>query len=88
MVIIYDYMVIRMSNRSAVSVSNFKAHCLEYIENVSNQHYEYIVTKRNKPVAKLIPLEETNFQFGQLKGTAVIKGDIVSPIDIDWEAAQ
>lgn len=74
-----------MSVDAIVSVSNFKTHCLEYIENASNNHQEYIVTKRNKPVVKLIPLKNEEFQFGQLRGTAVIKGDITESIDVDWE---
>jgi prevent-host-death family protein len=74
-----------MSNNVIVSVSNFKTHCLEYIENTHTEHFEYIVTKRNKPVAKLIPLDNETFHFGQLEGTAVIKGDIICSLDIDWE---
>ena len=76
-----------MSNNLVVSVSNFKSHCLEYIENTSSERVEYIVTKRNKPVAKLIPLENEVFHFGQLEGTAVIKGDIVGALDVDWETS-
>ena len=75
-----------MSTCSTVSVSNFKAHCLEYIDNLSREHCEYIVTKRNKPVAKLVPLTEEPFYFGQFKGTVTVKGDIMAPIDVDWEA--
>lgn len=74
-----------MSNNILVSVSNFKSHCLEYIENTSNAHFEYTVTKRNKPVARLIPLEDKAFHFGQFQGTAMIKGDIVKSLDVDWE---
>lgn len=74
-----------MSNNLVVSVSNFKSHCLEYIENASSEYFEYTVTKRNKPVARLIPVEDDTFHFGQLKGTAMIKGDIMASIDVDWE---
>ncbi len=68
---------------SIVSVSDFKAHCLEYIENTSNENFEYILTKRNRPVAKLVPLKNEIFQFGQFKGTAMIKGNIMDSIDSD-----
>ena len=78
-------MVKIVSNSIIVSVSDFKSHCLEYIENTHSEHLKYIVTKRNKPVAKLISLEDKAFRFGQFKGTAVIKGDVMESIDIDRE---
>lgn len=46
-----------------------------------------IITKRGKPVAKLVPLDEHPESFiGSMKGTMEIVGDIVSPIDVKWEA--
>lgn len=75
-----------MSNNISVSATDFKAHCLEYIEKVHTSHGEYIITKHNKPVAKLIPISEESFVFGKMKGSVQINGDIMEPIDIDWEA--
>jgi antitoxin (DNA-binding transcriptional repressor) of toxin-antitoxin stability system len=73
--------------RYQLSVSVLKAHCLEYIQNVKNFNTHYIVTKRDIPVAKLVPIEnkEEGFSFGRLKGTMTIKGDILAPIPVDWE---
>lgn len=72
-----------------VSVSDFKAHCLEYLDKTRTHQAEYIVSKRGKPIAKLIPLPEDTqeFSFGQLKGSVTIKSDIMKPIDVDWENA-
>lgn len=69
-----------------ISVSEFKAHCLELIEQTHTTHAEYIVTKRGRPVAKLVPIisSDTTFAFGDMKGSLIIKGDIVSPLPIDW----
>lgn len=71
---------------ASISVSEFKAHCLELIEQTHTTHAEYIVTKRGRPVAKLIPVipSGTNFAFGDMKDSVVINGDIVSPLSIDW----
>lgn len=77
-----------MSNSTTVSVSNFKAHCLEYVEHANQDRAEYIVTKRNKPVARLIPIKENTFRYGKMKGTGAIIGDIMSPIDAEWDALQ
>lgn len=46
------------------------------------------MTKRNKPVTKLVPRkEETNPSiFGKMKGTAQIKGDLILSIGEDWAA--
>ena len=70
---------------STVSASDFKAHCLEYMDTV---HEDMIITKHGKPVAKLIPFkEETISLFGLMEGTGTICGDILEPLDEPWEAA-
>lgn len=68
-----------------VSASEFKAHCLEYIERANSGEKEYIVTKRCKPMVKLVAVKDTRkkFAFGSMKGTITIKGDIMAPIDVD-----
>ena len=79
-----------MSQEKTVSVSDFKAHCLEYVQTAQQQCQEYIITKHNKPVAKLVPLraDEGPILYGRLKGTGMITGDIMSPIDVEWEALE
>jgi antitoxin (DNA-binding transcriptional repressor) of toxin-antitoxin stability system len=51
-----------------------------------------VITKRGKPVAKLVPVEEPASRreiFGCMKGTVTIHGDVVGPIDdLDWVAAR
>jgi len=65
----------------------FKAHCLAVLDEVQEHGEEVIITKRGKPVAKLVPLEEKKPEsiFGALRGLATIEGDIVSPITEPWE---
>lgn len=76
-----------MGKNITVSVTEFKAHCLEYIQTLKTSGADYIVTKRNIPIAKLVPYEtKTNeFRFGGLKDTMTIKGDILSSIPVNWE---
>ncbi len=40
-----------------------------------------VITKRNKPVALLVPIEEKEIVlFGAMKGTIDVSGDIIAPI--------
>ena len=48
---------------------------------------EIVITKRGKPVAKLVPIVDSPPSFiGSMKGTMEIIGDIVAPIDVRWNA--
>jgi antitoxin (DNA-binding transcriptional repressor) of toxin-antitoxin stability system len=59
----------------------FKAKCLKVMDEVQAKREAVIITKRGKPVAKLVPVgTETNEIFGFLAGKGVIVGDVVSPI--------
>lgn len=45
------------------------------------------VTKHGKPVARLVPVEQqAPSMFGCMKGTVTILGDIMEPIDVEWDA--
>jgi prevent-host-death family protein len=69
--------------------SVFKAQCLKVMSRVQKTGEPVIVTKRGKPVVKVIPIETENDDiFGFMKGKFEIVGDIVSPVTPleDWEA--
>ena len=69
-----------------VAAANFKAKCLRLLNEVASTRQPIIVTKRGKPVAKLVPVEEEATDiFGRMAGTIRICGDIVGPIeDAGW----
>lgn len=69
-----------------VSAANFKADCLRLLDEVAQRRSPIIVTKRGKPVAKLVPFDNSPIDpFGCMAGTAKICGDIISPIaDLQW----
>lgn len=71
-----------------IKAGEFKAKCLELMDWVAEGREEIIITKRGKPIAKLVPLSDAPKRdlFGYMKGTAVELGDIISPIDVEWEA--
>lgn len=68
----------------SIAAGVFKAHCLALMDDVSTFGHTYIITKRGKPVAKLVPVDEgpgTKSGFGALRGTVTILGDIVGPFE-------
>jgi prevent-host-death family protein len=59
----------------------FKVHCLAVMDEVQSKRESVLITKRGKPVAKLVPVgKEKDDIFGFLEGKGKITGDIVSPI--------
>jgi prevent-host-death family protein len=61
----------------------FKARCLAIMDEVQAKRQAVVITKRGKPVAKLVPVEQERdniFGFMKGKGSIEIKGDIVSPV--------
>jgi prevent-host-death family protein len=58
----------------------FKVHCLAVMDEVQSKRQAVLITKRGKPVAKLVPVEkEKDDIFGFFKGMGKVTGDIVSP---------
>jgi len=71
-----------------VKASEFKAKCLALIDEVTRTGKPLLVTKNGKPVAELRPHigRRPRSPFGLHKGLVEIKGDIISPIKVEWEA--
>jgi prevent-host-death family protein len=69
-----------------IPAGEFKAKCLSLMDLAHNQREVIVVTKRGIPIAKLVPYEDVPQPiFGYMKNTITIKGDIVSPIEEDWD---
>jgi prevent-host-death family protein len=67
----------------------FKARCLRIMEEVRTKRVPVLITKRGRPVAKLVPADEdTDDVFGRLQGVLEIAGDVESPVVAsgDWDA--
>jgi prevent-host-death family protein len=69
-----------------VAAAEFKANCLRLMDEVAQRRTPIVITKRGKPIAKLVPIDQTPVDlFGYMAGTIKICGDIVSPIDdAEW----
>jgi len=63
-----------------IAAGSFKVHCLAIMDEVQSKRQAVLITKRGKPVAKLVPVEqEKDDIFGFLKGKVKVVGDVVSP---------
>lgn len=58
----------------------FKVHCLAVMDEVQAKREPVLITKRGKPVAKLVPVDQGKDDiFGFFAGKGKILGDVVSP---------
>ncbi|MGA2374867.1 MAG: type II toxin-antitoxin system Phd/YefM family antitoxin [Candidatus Sulfotelmatobacter sp.] len=63
-----------------IPAGDFKARCLAIMDEVQAKRQAVVITKRGKPVAKLVPVEKEKDEiFGFLKGKLKVVGDVVSP---------
>ena len=60
----------------------FKAKCLEILDRVARDGDAYVVTKRGRPVAKIVPIDSPERR--SLRGSVTFLADIVQPIGDDW----
>lgn len=74
---------------TAIPASEFKARCLQLLDDVATTGEPLIITKRGRPVARLVPMPPSTpagSLFGALKGRVLSQGDLVAPTDEAWEA--
>ena len=71
---------------TTMPAGEFKARCLRVMEEVRKFRTPVVITKKGKPVAKLVPVDEGGIDlFGRMAGSIKICGDIISPIeDAGW----
>ncbi len=71
-----------------MKASEFKTKCLAVMDEVAKTGEAVTVTKNGVPVADLVPhkTKDKPSPFGIWKGKVDIAGDIMSPIDVEWDA--
>ena len=71
-----------------VQAGAFKVHCLRLLQEVHDSRKELLITKRGKPMAKLVPVSDGSHKplFGFMKDSVIVKGDIVAPTGEKWSA--
>jgi len=68
-----------------IPATEFKARCHKLLDEVHSTREPLLITKRGKPIAKLVPAGKPGKFIGSLKGVFRIVGDIEAPIDGDFE---
>jgi len=75
---------------TTIPAGEFKAKCLKLLDEVAEKRETLVITKHGKPVAQLVPVPEPEVErkgiVGSMKGSVLWEGDIISPIDVEWDA--
>jgi len=71
-----------------ITAAEFKARCLKLMDEVQASQQPITVTKRGRPVARLVPIESNEIPplFGCLKGSVTVNDDLIAPFDVKWNA--
>jgi|AACY02.3.fsa_nt_gi prevent-host-death family protein len=72
-----------MNKRKQISITEFKAKCLEIVRQVEEDGVPYSITKHRKPVAEIHPTPKSEGS-NPLEGSILYEGDILSPIYHEW----
>ncbi len=73
-----------MTHRT-ITASRFKAECLGLLDDVANTGQEVTVTKRGRPVARLVPVAEPAPLDGSVT-FLVDDGELIAPLGERWGA--
>ena len=77
----------------SIGAGAFKQGCLAILDEVAEHQREVIITKRGKPVAKLVPVtssaEREQEILRRLRGKGCVlvsEEELLRPVDAEWEA--
>ncbi len=70
-----------------MKASEFKAKCLKLMDEVAASGGSIVITKNGEPVSRLVPYRRRpESLFGALRGSVRVTGDLVAPVEVEWEA--
>lgn len=73
--------------KKVMGAGEFKAKCLQVISDVADQHRSVTITKRGKALAQLVPLDAVGINPPRAARPLIeYERDLVSPIDVVWDA--
>ena len=73
-----------------INAAEFRSKCFKLLDQVQATHREVIITKRGKPIAKIVHIEQPNQadpMIGALSDVGRTVGDLTEPVvdSIEWE---
>ena len=70
-----------------IKASEFKAKCLQLMDEVAESGEEIIITKKGRPVSRLVPFRKRpQAPIGHYKDIIQVNDDLFEPLDVEWEA--
>ncbi len=66
-----------------ISAAEFRANCFKILDEVEVTHKEVVITKRGRPVAKLVCCEQQKAKdplLGSMEGLVETIGDLTEPV--------
>ncbi|MEN9355719.1 MAG: hypothetical protein RL318_3044 [Fibrobacterota bacterium] len=82
-------MVMTSMTMNTATAGDFKAQCLAMMDDVEATGSEIVITKRGRPVAKLVAAQEPKRKlFGRMAGSLQVQGDLMAPFDVTWNAQE
>lgn len=70
-----------------IRASDFKATCLALLDDVADHRAEYVITKRGRPVARLVPIDQPASIHGSVRILTKDESDLLSTGET-WSAEQ
>lgn len=74
-----------MSYTKEITATEFKARCLRLLDEVADTGETLVVTKRGRPVARVVPSTPRLDLRGSVK-LLVGPEEFAKPLDVDWDA--
>ncbi len=84
-----------MKPPKSITATEFEGRCNELVEQVRRTRQPLLITRRGKPVAQLSPYAPRKARgkkakrvepLNPLEGSLLYEGDLISPIDVEWDA--
>lgn len=77
-------LVTMIRKEKVVPAGEFKAKCLAILDEVEVRSRSFVVTKRGRPVARVVPLSAK--EPSSLRGSLLHEEDLLAPVGVDWDA--
>ena len=71
---------------TTIPAGEFKAKCLKLLDHVAADRQTLVITKHGRAVAQVVPMPAEEEFVGSMRGSVLWMGDIISPLDVEWEA--
>ena len=71
-----------------ITAAEFRSNFFKILDEVHQKHIDVIITKRGKPIARVVHCEtdpRTDPLLGSLPNAGVTVGDLTEPFDDEWE---